>query len=100
MGDIKILMLILSRYAMPRYIAIFITVWTFSLNLCKRIKYTAFCFKFLCFGDLNLPLLLKTAALWTLLLPWLTSNPKLRFIYFDYLKDTFFESKNNKELLY
>ena len=36
---------------------------TFSLNLCKFIKYTAFSFNFLCFGDLNLSLFLKTATL-------------------------------------
>ena len=67
----------ICKASIYQYITIFITVWTFSLNLCKCIKYTAFCFKFLCFGDLNLPLLLKTATLWTLLLPWLTSNPKI-----------------------
>ena len=67
----------ICKASIYQYITIFITVWTFSLNLCKCIKYTAFCFKFLCFGDLNLPLLLKTATLWTLSLPWLTSNPKI-----------------------
>ena len=66
----------ICKASIYQYITIFITVWTFCLNLCKCIKHTAFCFKFLCFGDLNLPLLLKTPALWTLLLPWLTSNPK------------------------
>ena len=64
----------ICKASIYQYITIFITVWIFSLNLCKCIKYTAFCFKFLCFGNLNLPLLLKTATLWTLLLPWLTSN--------------------------
>ena len=75
MDNIKILMSLRSRY-----ITIFITVWTFSLNLCKRIKYAAFCFNILCFGNLNLPLLLKTATLWTLLLPWLTRNTKNKLI--------------------
>ena len=82
-----------------QYIAIFITVWSFSLNLCKCIKYIAFCFKLLRFGDLNLPLLLKTATLWTLLLPWLTSNHKINLfaIYiFQLFKRYFFKSKNNK----
>ena len=77
MSDTKILMSMRSQYAKPQFITIFITVWSFSLNLCKCIKYTAFCFKFLCFGDLNLPLLLKTVTLWTLSLPWLTNNPKI-----------------------
>ena len=49
----------ICKASIYQYITIFITLWTFSLNLCKCIKYTAFCFKFLCFGDLNLPLLLK-----------------------------------------
>ena len=43
----------------------YITIWTFSLNLCKCIKYPAFVLNF---GDLNVPLILKTATLWTLLL--------------------------------
>ena len=75
----------LNKASIYQYITIFITVWTFSLNLCKCIKYTGFCFKFLCFGDLNLPLLLKTATLWTLLLPWLTSNPKKTYLRASYI---------------
>ena len=67
----------ICKASIYQYITIFITLWTCSLNLCKYIKYTAFCFNFLCFVDLNLPLLLKTATLWTLLLPWLTSNPEI-----------------------
>ena len=53
----------ICKASIYRYITIFITVWTFSLNLCKCIKYIAFCFKFLCFGDFNLPFLLETATL-------------------------------------
>ena len=66
----------ICKASIYQYITIFITLCTFSLNLCKCIKYTAFCFKLLCFGDLNPPLLLKTAPLWTLLLKWLKSNLK------------------------
>ena len=70
----------ICKASINQYITIFLTILTFSLNLCKFIKYTAFCFKFLCFGDLNLPLLLKAATLWNLLLPRLTSNPKKTLI--------------------
>ena len=58
-------------------ITIFITVWTFNLNLCKCIKYTAFCFNFFVFWRFE-PL--KTATLWTLLLSWLTTNLKKNLI--------------------
>ena len=90
----------ICKASIYQYITIFITAWTFSLNLCKRIKYTAFRFKFLCFGDLNLPLLLKTATHWTLLLPWLTSNPEKNlfaiYIFFNYSKCTILKVKTIK----
>ena len=36
----------ICKASVYQYITIFITEWTFSWNLYKRIKYTAFCFKF------------------------------------------------------